>query len=144
MISRMKCHAASCACMRAGQLMIEILVGLGVITTALVMSLTVITHATKLAMASRNKLEATKYIEKVLEAYRNTRDLDKETFFASETCNDPCGTFGINDMYSCQMTCTFSPAGASTRVDVTVTMSWIVGSDTVSSSIPTVLTLYDL
>ncbi len=127
-----------------GQLMIEILIGLGIITTALVVSLTVITHATRLATASKNKLEATKYIEKVLEEYRNTRDNDKTAFFTNQTCNDACGTFGVNSEYTCQMTCTFSPAGAPTRVDVTVTMSWIDGGNSISTSIPTVLTLHEL
>lgn len=137
-------HGSRSNVCRAGQLMIEILVGLGVITTALVVSLVAVTHATRLARASRNKIEATKYIEKVLETYRNTRDKDKAGFFASETCNDPCGDFGINNMYSCRMTCTFSPAGAATRVEVTVTISWDDGGTDVSTSIPTVLTLYDL
>lgn len=125
---------------RVGQLMIEILVGLGIITTVLVVSLTVVTHATRLAGASRNKLEATKYTEKVLEEFRNTRDRDKAAFFTNQTCNDPCGSFGINNMYSCRMTCTWTV----TKVDVTVTMSWDDGGTTVLTSIPTVLTLYDL
>lgn len=126
-----------------GQLMIEILVGLGIITTVLVVSLTVVTHATRLARASRNKLEATKYTEKVLEEFRNTRDLDKAAFFANQTCSVPScipSGFGINGMYSCTMSCTWT----ATKVDVIVTMSWDDGGTTVSTSIPTVLTLHEL
>lgn len=127
-----------------GQLLVEILIGLAVITMALVVSLTAVTQATKVSRVARNRLEATKYGEKVLETYRNTRDLDRETFFGSQTCTNPCGTFGDNNMYSCTMTCTFTPGGAATRVDVTVTLSWDDSGNTISVSLPTVLTKYDL
>lgn len=127
-----------------GQLMIEILVGLGVITTVLVFSLVAITHATRLARSARNRLEATTYANQELESYRNQRDLYKDTFFDSETCFPDCGTFGVNGMYSCTMTCTFSPAGAATRVEVEVTMSWDDGGSTVGVKVPTVLSKYDI
>lgn len=127
-----------------GQLMIEILVGLGVITTVLVFSLVAITHATKLARSARNRLEATTYAQQVLESYRNQRDLDKDTFFAGETCLSDCGTFGFNAMYTCTMTCIFFPAGAATRVEVEVTMSWDDGGSTVGVKVPTVLSKYDI
>ena len=129
---------------QGGQLMIEILVGLGVITTVLVFSLVAVTHATRLARSARNRLEATTYANQVLESYRNQRDLDKDTFFGSETCSPDCGTFGINAMYACAMTCTFSPAGAATAVEVEVTMSWDDGGTTVSVKVPTALSKYDL
>ena len=124
--------------------MIEILVGLGVITTVLVFSLVAIIQATRLARAARNRLEATTYANQVLESYRNQRDLDKDTFFDSGTCFPNCGTFGINAMYSCVMTCTFSPAGAATQVEVEVTMAWDDGGNTVSVKVPTVLSRYDI
>ncbi len=128
-----------------GQLMIEILVGLGVITTVLVFSLVAITHATRLARAARNRLEATTYAQQVVESYRNQRDLDKDTFFDSETCFPTCGTFGINAMYACTMTCAFSPAGAATQVEVEVTMSWDDGGgNMVSVKVPTALSKYDI
>lgn len=124
--------------------MIEILVGLGIITSVLVVSLVVVTHSVRLATAARNKLEATKYAEKVLESLRNTRDLNKETFFANETCSANCGTFGLNNMYGCTLSCSFLPPGAATRVDATVTMTWTDAGNPVSISLPTVLTKYDL
>ncbi len=124
--------------------MIEILVGLGVITTVLVFSLVVITHATRLARAARNRLEATTYANQVLESYRNQRDLDQKAFFDGQTCSSNCGTFGINATYSCTMSCTFSPAGAATQVEVEVTMSWDDGGNTVSVKVPTVLSRYDI
>ncbi|MFZ2202420.1 MAG: hypothetical protein WAV56_03405 [Microgenomates group bacterium] len=128
-----------------GQLMIEILVGLGVITTVLVFRLVAITHATRLARAARNRLEATTYAQQVLESYRNQRDLDKDAFFSGETCSPGCGTFGINGMYACTMTCTFSPAGAATQVEVEVTMSWDDGGgNMVSVKVPTALSKYDI
>lgn len=122
-----------------GQLMIEILVGLGVITTALVASLVVIIHASRLARASRSKLEATRYAQGVLESLRNTRDQDRASFFANETC-PACGPFGTGTVYTCLLTCSFTQ----TRDDVTVTITWDDGGNDVSISIPTVLTLYDL
>lgn len=122
-----------------GQLMIEILVGLGVITTALVASLVVIIHASRLARASRSKLEATRYAQGVLESLRNTRDQDKGSFFANGTC-PACGPFGTGIVYTCLLTCSFTQ----TRDDVTVTITWDDGGNDVSISIPTVLTLYDL
>lgn len=123
--------------------MVEILVGLGVITTALVVSMVVVTHSSRLARASRNKLEATRYGQKVLESLRNTRDQDKASFFASGVC-PACGPFGTTVIYTCTLSCTFSPAPPdATRDDVTVTMSWDDGGTTASMSIPTVLTLYD-
>lgn len=128
----------------SGQLLVEILIGLAVITVALVISLTAVTHATKVSRVARNRLDATKFAEKVTESYRNTRDLNKQTFFQSQICNNPCGTFGDNGMYSCTMTCVFTPGGAPTRVNVTVTMSWNDSGKTVSISLPTVLTKYDL
>lgn len=124
--------------------MIEILVGLGVITTVLVFSLVAITHATRLARSARNRLEATTYANQVLESYRNQRDLDKDAFFSGETCFPDCGTFGINAMYTCTMTCTFSPIGAATTVEVETTMSWDDGGNTVSVKVPTVLSKYDI
>lgn len=127
-----------------GQLLIEILVGLAIITSVLVTSMVVITHATRLARSARSKGEATSYAQKVIEAYRNTRDQNKEAFFANGTCNNPCGTFGSNNMYSCTMTCVFSPAGAATQVDVTVTMTWDDGGVNVSVVLLTILTKYDL
>jgi len=128
-----------------GQLMIEILVGLGVITTVLVFSLVAITHATRLARSARNRLEATTYANQVLESYRNQRDLDKNAFFAGETCFSSCGTFGINAMYACTMSCAFSPAGAATVVEVEVTMSWDDGGgNMVSVKVPTALSKYDI
>lgn len=124
--------------------MIEILVGLGVITTALVVSLVVVTHATKLARVSRNKLEATRYAEKVLESLRNTRDKDKAGFFTNGTC-PVCGPFGTGIVYTCLLSCSFTPAlPDATRDDVTVTVTWDDGGSPASISIPTVLTLYDL
>lgn len=111
--------------------------GLGVITMALVASLVVITHSSRLARASRNKLEATRYAQNVLETLRNTRDKDKESFFANGTCSS-CGTFGI---YTCSFSlCQFSPTSAS----ITVKITWDDGGNEASVSIPTVLTLYDL
>ena len=128
-----------------GQLMIEILVGLGVITTVLVFSLVAITHATRLARSARNRLEATTYANQVLESYRNQRDLDKNAFFAGETCFSSCGTFGINAMYACTMSCAFSPVGAATVVEVEVTMSWDDGGgNMVSVKVPTALSKYDI
>lgn len=124
----------------SGQLMIEILVGLGVITTVLVGSLVVIIHASRLARASRNKLEATRYTEKVLESLRNTRDQDKAGFFTSQTC-PACGPFGTSIVYTCVMTCDFS---SPTQDNVTVTMTWDDGDTTASVTTSTVLTLYDL
>ncbi len=124
--------------------MIEILVGVGVITMVLVISLVAITHATRLARSSRNRLEATTYANQILEAYRNQRDLDKDAFFASETCSPNCGTFGINGMYVCSMTCIFSPAGAATRNEVEVTMTWDDGGNMVSVKVPTVLSWFDI
>lgn len=143
-LEHMKGRTESYAFRRAGQLMIEILVGLGVITTVLVFSLVAITHATRLARSARNRLEATTYAQQVLESYRNQRDLDKGAFFAGETCFPDCGTFGINAMYVCTMTCAFSPAGAATRVEVEVIMSWDDGGNTVSVKVPTVLSKYDI
>lgn len=119
--------------------MVEILVGLGVITMALVASLVVITHSSRLARASRNKLEATRYGEQVLESLRNTRDQDKESFFASGYC-PTCETFVTGTVYTCLLTCSFT----STRDDVTVKITWSDGENNTSVSIPTVLTLYDL
>ncbi len=127
-----------------GQLLIEILIGLVVITTSLVVSLVAVIHATRVSRVSRNRLEATKYAEQVVEQYRNTRDKDKSAFFTNQTCLGPCGSFGLNSMYSCVMTCSFTPAGAATRVDVTVTMSWDDSGATISVALPTVLTRYDL
>jgi len=125
--------------------MIEILVGLGVITTVLVFSLVAITHATRLARSARNRLEATTYANQVLESYRNQRDLDKNAFFAGETCFSSCGTFGINAMYACTMSCAFSPVGAATVVEVEVTMSWDDGGgNMVSVKVPTALSKYDI
>ncbi len=124
--------------------MVEILVGLGVITMALVASLVVVTHSARLARASKNKLEATRYGEQVLESLRNTRDQDKEGFFASGFC-PVCGPFGTGTIYTCSLTCSFTPAPPNaTRDDVTVTITWSDGSNNASISIPTVLTLYDL
>lgn len=128
----------------AGQLMIEILVGLGIITTVLVTSLVAITHATRLARAARNRLEATTYANQVLESYRNQRDLDKDAFFDGGTCSPSCGTFGSVVTYTCSMSCAFSPAGAATQVEVEVTMSWNDGATTVSVSVPTILSRYDI
>lgn len=122
-----------------GQLMIEILVGLGVITTALVASLVVIIHSSRLAGASRSKLEATRYAQGVLESLRNTRDQDRASFFANGTC-PACGPFGTEIVYTCLLTCSFSP----TRDDVTIKITWDDGGSDASVSIPTVLTLYDL
>ncbi len=119
--------------------MVEILVGLGVITMALVASLVVVTHSSRLARASKNKLEATRYAEQVLESLRNTRDQDKEGFFASGVC-PACGPFGTGTIYTCSLTCSFSP----TRDNVTVRITWDDGGSEASVSIPTVLTLYDL
>jgi len=127
-----------------GQLMIEILIGLGVITVSLVASLVVVTHATKLARVARNRQEALRFSEKVLEGYRNTRDLDREFFFSNKTCNNPCGSFGDNNMFSCTMSCNFSPALSSTRVDASVVMSWDDGGVTSILTTPVVLTLNDL
>ncbi len=124
--------------------MIELLVGLGVITTALVVSLVVVTHSSRLARASRNKLEATRYAEKVLESLRNTRDVDKAGFFANGTC-PACGPFGVSIVYTCSLSCSFTPAPPNaTRDDVTVTLTWNDGSNSATTAIPTVLTLYDL
>ena len=124
--------------------MIEILVGLGIITTALVVSLVVVTHSSRLSRASRNKLEATRYAETVLETLRSTRDQDKASFFTNGTC-PVCGPFGTGVVYSCALSCSFSPAPPNaTRDDVTVTISWDDGGSTASILVPTTLTLYDL
>lgn len=122
-----------------GQLLIEILVALAVVTLALVVSLTAVTNATKVSRATRQRLEATKYGEKVLEILRRERDTDQETFFGLSTCG-LCGPFGSNQEYSCQLTCIFTAS----EVEATVVISWENSGTSSNVSLSTVLSKYKL
>lgn len=118
-----------------GQLLIEILVALAVVTLALVVSMAALSSATKVSRVARQRLEATKYAEKVLEVLRRERDRDQETFFSVSTCG-LCGPFGNNQEFACQLSCSFSAS----EVQATVEITW--ESSVVSLS--TVLTKYKL
>lgn len=127
----------------SGQMLIEVLVGLVVITMALVSSMVIIVHATKLSRVARNRLESAKYAEQALEFLRNTRDRDSGAFFANQSCGT-CGPFA-GGVYTCAFsTCTFTQMPSPTRADVTVTISWDDGGSTMSTNVSTVLTKYNL
>lgn len=123
--------------------MVEILIGLVVITLVLVVSLTAMTHATKVSRVARNRLEASKYVELVIEQYRNNRDLNKEAFFTNKTCLNPCGSFGVDSAYVCTMSCSFTPALNPNRVDATITMTWNDSGKSLTVVQPTILTEND-
>jgi len=75
---------------------------------------------------------------------KNPKFSELSRYWELEAGSD-CGTFGINAMYACAMSCAFSPAGAATVVEVEVTMSWDDrGGNMVSVKVPTALSKYDL
>ncbi len=118
-----------------GQLLIEVLIALAVMTVAMVAALAVSIRAIKVARTSRSQAEASKYAENVLENLKSTKEADPMLFFANATC-PACGPFGTNNMYSCSMACNFT---ADTD-DVTVTISWTDGGNTSSVKLETILT----
>ena len=127
-----------------GQLLIEILIGLAVVTVALVVSLAVISHATKVSRVTRQRLEATKYAEKVLENIRRERDKDQETFFGGASCGT-CGPFGANQEFTCVLSCSFNPTAD--QVEVRVSIRWEDGEDNPETSnvnLSTILCKYRL
>lgn len=119
--------------------MIEVLVALAIILVALVVSLAVVAQSTKVARVTRQRLEATKYAEKVLENLRRERDLDQESFFAAATCAS-CGPFGVNQEFACQLSCTFSP----TQVEAEVVITWEEAGAESNVNLSTILTKYKL
>lgn len=122
-----------------GQLLIEILIGLAVVTVALVVSLAVISHATKVSRVTRERLEATKFAEKVLENVRRERDTDQESFFGGVSC-DTCGPFGTNQEYTCTLTCAWTP----TQVELIVVINWDDAGNTSNVTMSTILGKYRL
>jgi type II secretory pathway pseudopilin PulG len=118
-----------------GQLLIEILVALAVVTVALVVSMAAVSSATKVSRVARQRLEATKYAEKVLEVLRRERDRDPETFFDKAVCG-LCGPFGTNLEFACQLSCSFT----TTDVQATVEILW----ESSQVSLSTVLSKYKL
>lgn len=122
-----------------GQLLIEILIGLAVVTVSLVVSLAVISHATKVSRVTRQRLEATKFAEKVLENVRRERDTDQEIFFGEASCGT-CGPFGVSQEYACTLSCTWTPA----QVELIVVISWDDSGNTSNVTLSTILGKYRL
>lgn len=126
----------------SGQLLIEILIGLAVVTVALVVSLAVVSHATKVSRVTRQRLEATKFAEKVLENIRRERDKDQESFFIGASCGT-CGPFGANQEYTCGLSCSFTP----NQVEIRVSIKWEDGEsndNTSNVNLSTILGKYRL
>ena len=118
-----------------GQLLIEILIALAVMTVAMVGALAVSTRAIRVSRVARSTAEASKYAENVLETLKRTKESDPGTFFTNSTC-PVCGPFGVNLEYSCSLSCSFN----GDVDDVTVTVSWVENGSTSSVKLQTILT----
>ncbi len=118
-----------------GQLLIEVLIALAVINLALVSLLSVSIKAIRVSRTSRNRLEAVKYAEGVIEGLKRTKETNQDSFFLTPSC-PTCGPFGTNNMYTCSATC----AWTSDRVTVKVTVSWTEGTNTPNVELESILT----
>lgn len=118
-----------------GQLLIEVLIALAVINLALVSLLSVSIKAIRVGRTSRNRLEAVKYAEGVIEALKRTKESNQDSFYLTQPC-PTCGPFGANNIYTCSATC----AWTSDRLTVRVKVSWTEGDSSPSVTLDSVLT----
>lgn len=120
-----------------GQMLVEVMVALGIITTALVFAVSAATQSQRNARYVQNEMEANKHANAVIERLRNTKDSNPDNFFSAGTCG-ACS--GVPAFYSCSLSCTFVGGN---RANVTVTVSWEEAGSTRSVRLPTILTKYD-
>ena len=120
--------------------MVEVLIALAVINLALVSLLSVSIKAIRVSRTSRNRLEAVKYAEGVIESLKRTKESNQDTFFLTQSC-PACGPFGPNDIYSCSAVCAWTPdAPLTDKLTVKVTVSWVEGDNTPEVELESILT----
>lgn len=121
--------------MAAGQLLVEVLIALTVITVALVATLSVSIRAIRVGRTARNRLEAIRYAESAIEQLKRSKESDQETFFANKVCPF-CGPYGVDNIYQCRFDCNFSADDVSVKASIT----WKEAGSDVSVNLETVLT----
>lgn len=111
-----------------GQMLVELVVGIGIIILVLVGVVLLSTQSVKTARVSGNRGEATALAERELELVRKDRDNDKDAFFAisgSRVCQSgavPKAGYTCTSVYT-------NTAGD--RMEVAATIGWSDGSVTI-------------
>lgn len=135
---------------QSGQSIVEVVIAVGIVALVLVALVTAVTVSIRNSTFSKNKSIANKYVSEGIEAVRSIRDADWTTL------NNESGQ--INGLLNSSGVWSFSsasdiPASGYTRTvnvacnsvpgdscNVTVTVSWISGTQTHSSSASTTYT----
>lgn len=124
-----------------GQLLIETLIALAVINVALVALLSVSIKAIRVSRTSRNRLEAIKYAEGVIEGQKRIKESNQDSFFTLRSCPSSCGSFG-GGIYTCTAICAWTPVlpQPADTLTIRVTMSWDEGGRSLDVTLDSVLT----
>lgn len=124
----------------AGQMFIELIVAVGIITVALVAVVAMSTQSVKIQRASGSRGEATSLANRNLEEIRNLKNNDVVGFFNAVPTIVPAPPncpITASSVYSCSVN--YSLTG-SDEMKVTVTVSWAEGSNTMSVDVSSILT----
>ncbi len=118
----------------SGQMFIELIVGIAIVMLTLVGVVSLSTQSTKTSRIGGNRSEATTYAERYLEKIRRDRDSDPAYFF-SHLPSGSCIAGSVPAVYTCTVSSIGSPL-----VKVTVTLSFVDGSNTFHVTEQTILT----
>jgi len=119
---------------RLGQIILEVIVSVGIITVVLLGAVAATTRALKTARVASSRAEALAYANRVMEKIKIDKESDVEAFFNKSDCNSYDGVTGS---YTLDASCTGFGSGI---VDVSLVVSWPEGDTNFSVSLDTKLT----
>ncbi len=111
-----------------GQSLIEMVVVIGLTGVALVGIALAATVGTKNARVAKERAIARDTVRQTMETIRNTRDTDPKTFFAMSSHTDTLSAVGTSPIYNRQAV--YSVVIAGSKIQVTVTVTWVDGDQT--------------
>lgn len=123
-----------------GQMFIELIVAVGVITVALVGVIAMSTQSVKVQKASGNRGEATNLANRNLEEIRNLKNRNVVGFFNPTPTivpAPPACPITAASVYSCSVSYVLT---GTDEMKVTVTVSWAEGSNTMNVVVNSILT----
>jgi type II secretory pathway pseudopilin PulG len=122
----------------SGQMLVELLIGIGIVLTLLVGVAVLSTQTVKTSRVSGDRSEASALAEAEMELVRKDRETNKEVFFNKEGEGVCLSGVTPKEGYACEVV--YRPDGSGTTMEVTVTISWQEAGGDSSLSLTTDLT----